>query len=148
MNEIEKAIETLITEKKRQYDLLDAIPPRSRDRAIDICNMIKACEFAIAALEAQKADRWIPCEERLPELEYIKNIWVTARKKGYDHRIVMRIRWDYRRFQHPNGKEISDTWEILAWKLTEYPEPYDPLAEKIQAALDREHERISGGKSK
>jgi hypothetical protein len=102
-----------------------------------------AIDLAIAALEAQQDDKWVPCEERLPELEYIKNIWVTARKKGYDHRIVMRIRWDYRRFQHPNGKEISDTWEILAWKLTEYPEPYDPLADKLQKILDRESDRIA-----
>lgn len=60
MNDIEKAIETLIAEKKRQYDILDGLPPKSRDRAIDIVNMIKACELAISALEAQQADAWIP----------------------------------------------------------------------------------------
>ena len=58
--EIEKAIETLESEEKRQYDFLDALPPKSRDKAIEIVNMIKACEFAISALQQQLDDRWIP----------------------------------------------------------------------------------------
>ena len=138
MNEIEKSIEVLQCIREANSNMIACADHKEIFGA--------AIDTAIAALEAQKVNRWIPCDERLPELEYIKNIWVTARKKGYDHRIVMRIRWDYRRFQHPNGKEISDTWEILAWKLTEYPEPYDPLADKLQKVLDREHDRISGKK--
>jgi hypothetical protein len=110
---------------------------------------INALKAAITALEVQEADRWIPIAERMPEHDYIRNIWVTATKYGYGHRIAMQLNWGCGRFLHPiNGKEISSAWKILAWKLPEHPEPYDPLADKLQKVLDREHDRISGGKSK
>lgn len=108
----------------------------------------KAINFAIAALEAQQADRWIPCEERLPEekvnpftgdyCEY--ECTADFGCGGLDIR--------YYKFGRGHWYENGDCLDkcVTAWR--ERPEPYDPLAEKIQKVLDREHERISGGKSK
>ena len=70
MNNIEKAIATIEAEKKRQYDLLDALPPKSRDRAIEITRMIQACEFGIAAMEQQLTNGWIPVSDHLPEVRH------------------------------------------------------------------------------
>jgi hypothetical protein len=116
--EIEKAIEILITEKKRQYDLLDSIPTKSRERAKDICNMIKACEFAITALEAQQADMWIPVSERLPN------------KAGT---YICTVKWEdnsygtYPVWWH-NGIRTDRIWDldgnnvnVIAWKTLDEP---------------------------
>lgn len=148
MNEIEKAIEILITEKKRQYDLLDAIPPKSRDRAIDIYNMIKACEFAIAALEAQQVDRWIPITSgRLPEekinpltgdyCEY--ECTADFGEAGIDIRYYKFGRGHW----YVNG-DCLDKY-VTAWRVR--PEPWkkeDRLEMKLKEVLEREYDRISG----
>ncbi len=109
---------------------------------------INTLTAAISALEVQEADRWIPVAERMPEYNYIRNIWVTATKYGYGHRIAMQLNWDCGRFLHPiNGKEISSAWKILAWKLPEHPDPWEDLLEtKLKEVLEREYDRISGKK--
>lgn len=108
--EIEKAIEFI-------KDLMS-------EKTDDIMYNDKIGRTILTALEAQQADRWIPVTDHLPEWEYVKNIWVTVQRRGYEHRILMRLNWDYHRFQHPNGKAVSELWEILAWRLPEYPKPY------------------------
>lgn len=84
----------------------------------------EAVNMAIAALEEQQRRRWIPVEERLPEVPKENPVFdgkelelylVTSRGGGYPFRAF----W--------NGKEFTDGWmkcDVTAWQPL--PEPYRP----------------------
>jgi hypothetical protein len=55
MNDIERAIEILKNEIKTSFSILDALPEKSRDRATDLTNKIKAYGLAIEALKKQNS---------------------------------------------------------------------------------------------
>ncbi len=77
---------------------------------------IKSFEMAIAALETQQKDKWIPVSERLPKNE--GNYVIAFRKSG-----EICVAW---------YEEAEETWEtdacyldnVLAWMPL--PEPYKP----------------------
>lgn len=140
---IEKICSTQIN--KTEGELLE-MPPSYwqgvNDKQISILDVI-------AALEAQQVDRWVPCVERLPDLEEketYKNVNATIKYQSGTHKTVP-LTWERK------GKDKKPTWcylgrvsdwDVIAWRPL--PEYYDPLAEKIQKILDREHDRISGKK--
>ena len=138
---IEKICSTQIN--KTEGELLK-MPPSYwegvNDKQISIMDVI-------TALEAQQADKWIPVSSgRLPEekvnpftgdyCEY--ECTADFGCGGLDIRYYKFGRGHW----HENG-DCLDKY-VTAWR--ERPEPYDPLAEKIQKVLDREHDRISGKK--
>lgn len=82
-------------------------------------------EKTINMIEQQSDNSWVPLSERKPDSNWIKGIWVTAVKPEYNHRIVLKLNLEYGRFVHPNGREISPSWKLLAWKMPEYPEPWE-----------------------
>lgn len=130
---IEKICSTQIN--KTEGELLK-MPPSYwegvNDKQISIINVI-------AALEAQQADMWIPVTESLPEIgsDYL----VTMQQDNVFHGkpFVNWASYDGNFYDSIDGTIFDN---VIAWRpLTE---PYDPLAEKIQKVLDREHDRISG----
>ena len=96
-------------------------------------------DIAIAALEMQQADRWIPISEKLPEIgnDYL----VTMQQDNVFHgkTFVNWASYDGNFYDSIDGTIFDN---VTAWRPL--PEYYDPLAEKIQKVLDREHDRISG----
>lgn len=71
----------------------------------------EAFNIAIAALEKQEQDRWIPVTKRLPEKEGCYLVTVK-----YDHeRRYSKIAWY-------SGDGWFSRADIIAWRLT--PEPY------------------------
>lgn len=75
------------------------------DLTMEIINL------AISALEKQEQDRWIPCDERLPE------------KEGC---YLVTVKNDHKRKYSKTAWYSGDGWfarqDIIAWRLT--PEPY------------------------
>lgn len=124
MNELEKSIEVLQCIRVANSNMI-------------ACANYKeifgdAIDTAIAVLEAQQVNRWIPCEEKLPEDE--KDVLATY--KGGN------IGVDFRHGGEWFWEDEEEDYVVTAWRPL--PEPYDPLAEKIQKVLDREYDRISG----
>ena len=60
--------------------MLDSAQRRTR-RNIVIPDLIEAIEMAVEALKEQIDRRWIPCSERLPEEDDVKNVLVTVNKR-------------------------------------------------------------------
>ena len=79
-------------------------------------------------------DGWIPYNEKTPEFELytLTPVWVTIRKKDGTFCWVTLLRWNGYdgRLEWNNGKSISDTYEVLAWKKVNYPAPYKPKGEQ------------------
>ena len=105
MTEIEKVIEVLKNTEhyiKFDYEYLEIETP-----------LKKAIDLAITALEAQKADMWIPISSNLPEIEdeYI----VTLENGDVDFDIFNGGKWTFW-----NG--IKYGMKVIAWR--EKPKPW------------------------
>lgn len=78
-------------------------------------------------------DGWIPCDIKTPYFEIFecRKIWVTMRKKGHKFCFSRQLRWNGYdgRWEWDNGKNVSDEYEILAWKPLDIPAPYQPKGE-------------------
>ena len=124
MNNIEKAIGILKEEKKKQIVIMHSLPPRNRDRAIDVAMMIKSLSLAIDALNQQLTNGWIPVSERLPE-EKINPVTSDY----YEYECTADWVWDrtdirYYKFGDGhwwNSPSCVDAY-VIAWR--EIPEPY------------------------
>lgn len=79
-----------------------------------------------------KSGLWIPCSDTglLPEIgDYsCKKFWIKLCPKGIDHYFFRKAVWDncQKKWQWENGKNVSTSYEVVAWREIEYPEPYIP----------------------
>ena len=136
-----------LEEEKKEYSELVTVHFRQRNGrlayvykekelaindAIEIVNQV-AEEFG-SDINVGSKDGWIPYNEKTPEFEIytLTPVWVTIRKKDGTFCWVTLLRWNgyAGRLEWNNGKAISDTYEVLAWKKVNYPAPYQPKGEQ------------------
>ena len=79
-------------------------------------------------------DGWIPCSEKTPEFEIysVTKLWVTMHRKGCAYYFVRTLRWNgwQGRWEWDNGKQLSDAYEVVAWRQFDVLKPYKPEGEK------------------
>ena len=66
--------------------------------------------------------RWIPVEERLPDLEVV--VWVTLALGIRGYNIVSKAQWDGDRWHYPKS-HLRVTLKVLAWMTIQIPKPYE-----------------------
>lgn len=106
MNEIEKAIETLM-------DFSKCVRVKA-DGAYSTNDFVEARDLAISALKAQQADAWIPLSKKLPEDG--KKLLVSIGNEVY--RATRHEGWWY--VYYPQGQKLVS--HVDAWKPL--PEPW------------------------
>lgn len=146
----ERAIDVLLT-VRAYYASLTAGYPKGKDRKgigdVMCSEIANACFMASKALEQQ---RWIPCNERLPEeLEPVNITWINHNPESYYANIkdkpftatgvYFNGQWYWwstlctdilAEYSHNYDDIIDDDIEIIAWMPL--PQPYEVESEEAE----------------
>ena len=120
-------LDFIMTDKRYVYAKIGAY-----DKAIEIVNQV--AEEYVSEINVGNNNDWIPCSEKTPEFEKytITRLWVTMHRKECNFYFVRILRWNgiERKWEWENGKTLSGSYEVVAWRRIDALTPYKPKGEK------------------
>ena len=76
------------------------------------------------AAEQQKDGEWHLCKDEKPEFAgFGKLYWITAVYRATGLRMTRKAYW-HGKWAWQNGKDITESWQVVAWRPYTVPEAY------------------------
>lgn len=127
MTDVFKKINDMLKEKKDDYDDMYRIFKKGGDKQLaytthEILKVIRYIRQMIGEMEKEYNDGWIPCSERLPEVEV--DVLLTLRGLN----IHTGFRANTEGYFYVDGGEYVEFEDVIAWQPL--PAPYKPKGEK------------------
>ena len=127
MTDVFKKINDMLKEKKDDYDDIYRIFKKGGDKQLaytthEILNVIKSIRQMIGEMEKEYNNGWIPCSERLPEME--ADVLLSLRSLD----VYTGFRANTEGCFYVEGEGYVEFENVLAWQPL--PAPYKPKGEK------------------
>ena len=132
---IEKILNAL---QKRMDYLTDAFTGKDYEKDLEYLHKIHEVEHCIEIVKevaTEYNNGWIPCSDtqKCPNVSKwcARYFWVTLRRTSSKILFTEKLRWIgyLNRWEWCNGRELSNDYEVIAWREYFSPEPYQPKGE-------------------